>query len=78
MGSDTAAEARDGEKLYLSRLVLNFLHYFEYFLSVFIQADGEQPSTSRSLDYDDDEPDDLSEPLSSTGSERPGLCNLII
>lgn len=37
----------------------------------YIQTDGEQPSTSRSLD--DDEPDDLSEPLSSTGTERPGL-----
>lgn len=40
------------------------------FRSVFVQADGEQPSTSRSLD--EDEPDDLSEPLSSTGTERPG------
>lgn len=38
----------------------------------FIQPDGEQPSTSRSLDDDDDEPDDLSDPLSSTETERPG------
>ncbi|XP_031619375.1 piezo-type mechanosensitive ion channel component isoform X7 [Contarinia nasturtii] len=38
----------------------------------FTQPDGEQPSTSRSLD---DEPDDLSEPLSSTGSERPAVSS---
>lgn len=46
------------------------------FLSDFVQPDGEQPSTSRSLDDDDDDiddPDDLSEPLSSTGSDKPGL-----
>lgn len=38
----------------------------------FIQPDGEQPSTSRSLDDDEDGPDDLSDPLSSTETERPG------
>lgn len=38
----------------------------------FIQPDGEQPSTSRSLEDDEDEPDDLSDPLSSTETERPG------
>lgn len=37
----------------------------------FIQPDGEQPSTSRP--FENDEPDDLSDPLSSTGSERPGV-----
>lgn len=46
--------------------------YDNWLILDYAQADGEQPSTSRSLD-DDDEPDDLSEPLSSTGTDRPGL-----
>lgn len=37
----------------------------------FVQADGEQPSTSRSLE--EDEPDDLSDPLSSTATEPGAL-----
>lgn len=35
-----------------------------------MQEDGEKPSTSRDMD-DEDDPDDLSEPLSSTAIE-PG------
>lgn len=36
----------------------------------YMQDDGEKPSTSRDID-DEDDPDDLSEPLSSTAIE-PG------
>lgn len=40
----------------------------------FIQPDGEQPSTSNQENDDENEnPDDLSEPLSSTGTDQPGI-----
>lgn len=42
----------------------------------YARADDPQPSTSRSRDDDDDdaddEPDDLSDPVSSTGEEEQG------
>lgn len=42
----------------------------DLFHTEYMQDDGEKPSTSRDID-DEDDPDDLSEPLSSTAIE-PG------
>lgn len=67
------------EKMVIKMTVgMNFFFYFFHFfgtkaflfqlISEFVQADGEQPSTSRSPE----ESDDLSDPSSSADSDRPG------
>lgn len=69
-------------RIFIACILTDSFFYFNFFLDFFAgsisitefsQADGEQPSTSRNLDDDDYEPDDLSAPLSSTGTEKPGI-----